>query len=120
MKDQFYVDLEPRISENRKLILYHQFKTKLYTEIYLDVFKIRKFRSLFASFRIACHPLEIEKGSHYNIEKDLRICKACTVENEYHFLLIYPYYRDIREIYLPIKYILNPNLHKLKVMLQIC
>ena len=69
MKYQFIVDWKHRISENRKLILYHQFKTKFYTKTYLDVLKIRKFISLFASFRIACHPLEIEKGRHYNILK---------------------------------------------------
>ena len=120
MKDQFYVDWKHRIAENRKLILYHQFKTKFYTETYLDVLKVRKFRSLFASFRIACHPLEIEKGRHYNIEKDLRTCRVCrdTVEDEYHFLLICPYYKDIREKYLPIKYILNPNLHKFNILMS--
>ena len=42
--------------------------------------------------------------------KKLVVCRDI-IEDEYHFLLICPYYKDIRDQYLPAKYILNPNLH---------
>ena len=88
MKDQFYVEWKQSVSENRKLILYQSFKTKFSIESYLDILKIRKFRSLFASFKQSCHSLEIERGRHYNIERDERTCRVCRdiIEDEYHFL----------------------------------
>ena len=69
---------------------------------------------------LSCHSLEIERGSHYNIESDKRNCRVCRdiIEDEYHFLLICPYYKDIRDQYLPAKYILNPNLHKFNILMS--
>ena len=120
MKDQFYLEQKQSVSENRKLILYQRFKTKFSIKSHLDILKIRKFSSSFASFRISCHSLEIERGRHYNIERDERTCRVCgdIIEDEYHFLLICPYYKDIRDPYLPTNYVLNPNLHKFNILMS--
>ena len=49
------------------------------------------------------HDLEIERGRYENIQPENRICKLCNggnIENENHFLLVYPIYIEIRRTYL--------------------
>ena len=53
MKDQFLVEWKEGINSNRKLCNYVNFKTHFGYELYLDILKIRKFRSIFARFRVS-------------------------------------------------------------------
>ena len=53
MKDQFLVEWKEGINSNRKLCNYVNFKTHFGHELYLDILKIRKFRSIFARFRVS-------------------------------------------------------------------
>ena len=51
---------------------------------------------------LSYHNLAIERGRYENTPRDERICKNCNlnmVENEYHFLLVCPMYRDLRRKY---------------------
>ena len=49
--------------------------------------------------------LLIETGGHKNIPRDQRLCPMCKlqfgqnsdIEDEYHFILIFPTYRDLRK-----------------------
>ena len=46
----------------------------------------------------------IEKGRHLGLSQAERLCKLCNtnnIENEYHFLLACPTYRNLRKLYLP-------------------
>ena len=54
--------------------------------------------------RCSAHNLFTETGRHQNIARNDRICKHCihrNIENEYHFILTCPIYRDLRLKYLP-------------------
>jgi len=59
-----------------------------------------------SNLRTSGHKLEIEAGRHKNIDRDVRYCKIYlehnvhTIEDEFHFLMICPHYREIREHYL--------------------
>ena len=48
----------------------------------------------------------IEKGRHYNISREFRVCIYCEtlLEDEYHLMLVCPLYDDIRNKYLPLYY----------------
>ena len=61
------------------------------------------------------HNLLIETGRHKNIPRDQRICPMCKlqfgqnsdIEDEYHFLLICPTYRDLRKKFIKNYYIIG-------------
>ena len=59
LKDQFAQDWIVDVNDNRKLILYREFKHSFCYEQYLDVLKVRKFRHALAQIRSGHHELEI-------------------------------------------------------------
>ena len=82
---------------------------------------IRKIRHLYCSFKIGSLDIHIQSGRYNNVPREQRLCKLCTleVEDEYYFLLKCPMYNELRNIYIPAKYITNPNHHKF-VLLMTC
>ncbi len=58
------------------------------------------FVTLFCSFRISFHDLEIERGKYcsLSIAPEDRICKICNIltETEEHLMLFYPKFRKLR------------------------
>ena len=58
--------------------LYKQLKGSLDKEYYLSSENL-EFRKLITKFRISDHYLEIEKGRHYKIPRENRLCKTCNV-----------------------------------------
>ena len=57
----------------------------------------------------------IEEGRYRGVERNERVCPFCTmnvVEDEYHFLLVCPMYRELRKTYLPRFYCRWPSKNK--------
>ena len=66
-------------------------------------------------------PLAIEEGRRQNIDVRDRICKFCNlgdIEDEYHFLLVCPFYEVLRQDFLPLYCQTEPNIQKLTRILQ--
>ena len=62
-----------------------------------------KFRTALTKFRLSSYDLAIEHGRYESIPRNERIGKYCNqnmTENEYHFLLVCPLYRELRHIYI--------------------
>ncbi len=81
-----------------------------------------KFRVALTRFRLSSHNLAIETGRFVNIDREDRICMYCrqgAIENEYHFLLICPFYSDIRAKYLPRYYNHWPTLNKFDKLMAV-
>ena len=61
-----------------------------------------KLRRCYTRFRCSSHALQIEKGRHENIDRQLRFCPVCqkkcvnVVETEFHFLLECQSYETLR------------------------
>jgi hypothetical protein len=94
-KQQWYV----RINNSKRLESYCMFKHNFTFEKYLDCIKENKYRLALTKFRLSAHDLEIEKGRHNNIPRSERKCKNCNmkqIENEFHFILVCPKYRNLR------------------------
>ena len=75
----------------------------------------RKYRNSLAKFRLSSHCLAIETGTHRNIEHSARKCYFCTldeIEDEYHFVLICPYYDKLRRIYIQRYFNTRPSMYK--------
>ena len=85
------------------------FKKENCIEPYLLLYVPQRIRRYIAKFRIGVHDLEIERGRHRNVRVNDRICKLCSsiqqiyIEDEYHVLLICPFYNELRNIYLNIE-----------------
>ena len=74
-------------------------------EFYLKEIKNKAYRNVLSQFRCVSHNLAIETGRHgpVNVERSRRLCKYCNlqdIEDEYHFLLICPLYRELRSRYI--------------------
>ena len=70
-------------------------------------------------FMCSAHKLAIEEGRYRNIDRNDRICVHCNMGIvEYHFLMVCPYYRQIRTNCLPAYYCRRPSLHKFKILLK--
>jgi hypothetical protein len=71
--------------------------------------------------RVSSHNLFIETGRYNNVARNMRLCTKCNmsvIEGEYNFLLVCPFYSDLRNKYLTIYYCHWPNLRKFVSMLS--
>jgi hypothetical protein len=91
-----------------KLRNYRLYKSSFCKEPYLDLCDYVKRKHL-ASLRLSCHKLRIETGRHVHMSERLnpceRKCTFCplqTCEDEFHFVMICPFYSSLRD-----KFMLN-------------
>ena len=87
---------------SQKLILYNQYKTECKLEPYLDLVCENKYKIALSRFRLSSHSLMIEIGRYNGTPREDRLCTFCNMrkkEDEYHFLLVCPYYTELRRRY---------------------
>ena len=120
LHDQYYQNWYSTLNTSPKLETYNIIKTNYNIEKYIDCVTNIKHRLALTRFRCSAHNLAIEEGRYRNIPRENRICTFCNmnfVETEYHFLLVCPYYREIRNECLPNYYCSWPSIHKFKSIL---
>ena len=86
------------------LTLYREIKCTFDRADYLQVLENRKNRNVIAKLRLSSHKLFVETGRHRQIPRQDRKCILCNiddVEDEYHFMLICPFYNNIRITHIP-------------------
>ena len=113
--DQYQQKWYSEINNSQRLFYYRMYKHQLTCEQYLNSQLDNKFKYSLTRFRTSSHDLEIEKGRYNRIRREDRLCKLCNlnqIETEYHFLLICPFYRDLRLQYIKRYYQTWPNLKK--------
>ena len=119
--DQYFQSWFSDLRNSSKLESYNQFKTTFGIEKYLTVINNVQHRIAMTKFRCSAHRLLIEEGRYRNLPRSERICQKCTmnvVENEYHFLLVCPFYRELRLQNLPKYFCHWPNIEKFKSILS--
>ena len=83
---------------------------------YLNSINNKTFRCNLARFRMSTHSLAVESGRWHKPNKIPRTDRKCflceDIEDEYHFLLVCPLYKDLREQYLKRVYWLRPSMFK--------
>ena len=95
------------VNTSSKLSTCKEFKTLINPEIYLHIINNHFIRRQLTRYRISNHQLLIEEDGHQGIDLIDRRCKFCHMncdENEIHFLLVSPLYRNLR-----LKYLLIPE-----------
>ena len=90
------------INNSSRLESYCVFKHDFELEKYLTLNIDQKYKLALTRFRTSSHSLFIETGRYENIPQEQRICQSCNmnkIENEFHFLLVCPKYRELRQKY---------------------
>ena len=80
-------------------MLYKEIKQSFEMSPYLLIIQNKKHRNALAKLRLSSNQLDIETGRHTNIERFDRkynLCNLNDLEDEYHFTLICPIYKDLR------------------------
>ena len=109
LSDQFHQNAFESIrDESSKLKTYSTLKDNIGLEDYLTNICNIKYRSAMTKLRLSNHVLLVETGRHLKIDRNLRFCPFCPsrIEDEIHFLIKCPTYKEIRDNLLP-KNILN-------------
>ena len=119
--DQYYQQWFSEIENSTKLEIYKIIKDNFEIEKYLSCVKNENFRIALSRFRCSAHRLMIEEGRFRNIDREQRICLKCNmnaIETEYHFLLVCPFYKELRKNHLPKYYCSWPTVNRLKILLK--
>ena len=102
IKEKFVEDWRSRLrNSNRhpKLELYKELLSDFHFEPYLDLVREFKYRNALTKIRSSSHFLEMERGRHTKPKtpRNNRLCLNCkTIEDERHFVMECPLYRDER------------------------
>ena len=84
--------------------------------MYLDTITIQKYRIALTKLRVSSHRLEIEVGRWHKpqpIPVNERKCKLCAkLEDEFHFILECPLYKQLRSTYIKPYFYNRPNVLK--------
>ena len=100
INDQVLQNQISKIYASNKLIFFRNVHEMNSRASYVDILKCRADRSTLAKLRLSSHKLEVERGRHFGVEHNNRICKQCNsnnVENETHFLWVCECYKHERE-----------------------
>ena len=104
----------------RTFTVYSTFKSSLSMAPYLNELKHIKARNFLITLRLGVSPLRTHKSRY---RKDATpvdyFCPffKSDVETEIHFILVCPKYAEIREQYIPKKYLTSPSSFKLALLL---
>jgi hypothetical protein len=121
IKDVYLQKWYAEINNSRKLVSYALFKHDFELEKYLLIHLEGKYRISLTKFRISAHNLRIETGRYENTPLENRLCTFCNmrqIENEYHFLLVCPNYRELRTKYFKPYFCHWPNINKFEMLMS--
>ena len=78
-------------------------------------------KHILSKYRLSAHSLSIETGRYHHIDRNNRICSLCNMnilEDEYHFVLVCPFYSTIRDKYIKPYYYNTPSTFKLTQLMS--
>jgi len=115
LKDQFIQQWYTDVWNSPKALTYRHIKDTFQHENYLIKLP-SSMRITLCRFRCSNHKLQIEVGRHTRTPREERLCNKCNtgqLGDEFHLLLTCPYYNNLRILYIPQYYYINPTLEKL-------
>jgi hypothetical protein len=121
LKDIYITEWRMGVESSSALYIYRELKQSFERSTYLTILENTQFRNMIAKIRLSSHKLFIEIGRHRNIPRNERKCIVCNssdIEDEYHFVLICTFYRDLRARYIPRYYTVNPSMFKFITLLN--
>lgn len=119
--DMYFQKWYSDINNSNRLQSYCIYKHTFELESYLTYISESKFKTALSRFRTSSHNLYIETGRYDNTPRHERICKSCNmkqIEDEYHFLLVCPNYRELRVKYFKPYFCHWPTINKFDALLS--
>lgn len=116
-KQSWYSD----VNNSNRLEMYARYKHNFDLENYLVSTIEKKFKIALTQFRLSSHDLAIERGRYENLNRSERVCKFCNsnlIKCEYHFLLVCPLYRELRQKYFKPYYCHWPTINKFEDLMS--
>ena len=110
------------INNSSRLESYCIFKHDFELEKYLTINIEQKYKLALTRFRVSSHNLQIETGRYEDLPRQQRLCQLCNmrkIENEFHFLLVCPAYRELRQKYLKQYFCHWPTMRKFETLLSV-
>ena len=122
MKDMYRQTLLSDISRSSKGFLYQHMVDNFTMQYYLCKPVPAIYKKYISKFRLSSHNLNIEKGRYTNENRRNRICTRCTlndIEDEFHFILVCPFYSSLRKKYVKKFYYERPSVYKVIKLLSV-
>jgi hypothetical protein len=118
--DVFIQEINSSFEMSPKCNLYKYVNEGFKLQLYLTKSIPSSYVQNISKYRLSSHRLEIEQGRFNNIPRNERKCKLCLecIEDEYHFILVCPFYNDCRKQYLKKYYYKHPSTFKLVQLLS--
>lgn len=119
--DLYISEWREGMSLRTSLIIYREMKQTFEMSPYLLKMQNRKLRNTIAQFRLSSHQLAVEVGRHRNIQRSERKCTFCNrdeIEDEFHFILVCPYYSDLRIKFIHNYFYTRPSVFKFITLLN--
>ena len=114
--DQFIQSIHTVFNNSPKCLLYKFIANNYCFQFYLQKPIALKYKHILSKHRLFSHNVSIETGRYHNIDRDNRICSLCNmnvIEDEYHFVLVCPFYSTIRDTYIKPYYKNKPSTFKM-------
>lgn len=121
LNDQYFQNWHSQLQLSSKGINYNLFKSNIEFENYIHVLYGKLFFNMF-KFRTSNHKFPIEKGRWENIDHADRKCNLCQkndIGDEFHYLLVCPFFKSERNHAVDRYYYRNPNIIKFKELLSV-
>ena len=102
--DHFYQTFNASTNLSSNMETFKEISKLFKLEKYITSVDVEKHRIALSRFRWTAHRLMVEEGRFRGIECSLRTCLLSSlkvIEDENHFLLVYPVYRELRRTHLP-------------------
>lgn len=121
LQDQFLQTWNSQLDNSSKGRNYSLFKTDISCESYITVLNGHMLYTML-KFRTSNHKLPVEVGRWNNTDISDRKCNLCQLNDtgdEFHYLLICPFFQNERKVYIKQYYYRSPNIIKFRELLQI-
>ncbi len=121
LRDVFSQETRAACERSPKCYIYNHITDKHELQAYLTKPLLATLRKSLSQIRLSSHKLNIEAGRYARTNRIDRKCTKCDLddmEDEYHFILICPFYRVIRERYIKPYYYSRPSMYKLVQLLS--
>ena len=120
LTDVYKQNILSDITSSSKCYMYKHLIDHVTLQNYLTKPIFNQYKKFISKLRLSSHCLYIETGRHQKIPIEKRICQTCKedVEDEFHFMLKCPSYKDLRLKFLKPYYFTRPSVFKLVQLLS--
>ena len=118
--DCSWQNVNEHIETSDRFSFYRQFSTAPFLPLYMEMNMGRHIKLIMSRFRMGISELAVHHYRYRFATQQQMMCPLCneSEENELHFVLVCPFYSDLRRQLVPLKYYRQPCLYKLVMLIS--